>query len=41
MNPQVSEIMINAVLASVIISELIAPPLVKFALAKAGEGIKE
>ena len=36
-NPEVSAIMINAVLASVIINELIAPPLVKFALVRSGE----
>jgi Kef-type K+ transport system membrane component KefB len=41
MEPQVSEIMVNAVLGSVIINELIAPPFVKFALIRAGEGIKE
>ena len=39
MQPQVSVIMINAVLGSVIINELIAPPLVKFALMRAGEGV--
>jgi Kef-type K+ transport system membrane component KefB len=36
-NPEVSAIMVNAVLASVIINELIAPPLVKFALVRSGE----
>ncbi len=41
MQPQVSVIMINAVLGSVIINELIAPPLVKFALMRAGEGVEE
>lgn len=41
MQPQVSMIMINAVLGSIIINELIAPPMVKFALMKAGEGTKE
>jgi hypothetical protein len=41
MQSQVSSIMINAVLGSVIINELIAPPLVKFALMRAGEGLKE
>jgi len=41
MQPQFSEIMINAVLGSVIINELIAPPFVKFALMRAGEGVKE
>lgn len=35
------DIMINAVLGSVIINELIAPPLVKYALLKAGEVHKE
>lgn len=39
--PQVAEIMVNAVLGSVIINELIAPPLVKFALTRAGEAVKE
>ncbi len=41
MQPELFEIMINAVLGAVIISELVAPPLVKFALKQAGEGIKE
>ena len=41
MDPQVSEVMVNAVLGAVIISELIAPPFVKLALIRAGEGIKE
>jgi Kef-type K+ transport system membrane component KefB len=41
MESQISEIMINAVLGSVIINELIAPPFVKFALIRAGEGVKE
>lgn len=41
MEPRVAEIMVNAVLGAVIISELIAPPLVKFALTRAGEAIKE
>ncbi|HEC99302.1 MAG TPA: sodium:proton antiporter [Proteobacteria bacterium] len=40
-NPVMSEIMVNAVLGSVIINELIAPPLVKYALEKAGEDVKE
>jgi Kef-type K+ transport system membrane component KefB len=35
--PAISAIMINAVLASVIINELIAPPLTKYAIFKAGE----
>ncbi len=35
------DIMINAVLGSVIINELAAPPFVKYALLKAGEGHKE
>ena len=34
-------IMISAVLVSVIINELIAPPLIKYALFKAGEAFKE
>ncbi len=41
MGPQVGKIMVNAVLGSVIINELIAPPLVKFALKGAGEIIQE
>ncbi len=41
MGPQISEVMVNAVLGAVIINELIAPPFVKFALIRAGEGIKE
>ncbi|GAB6097703.1 cation:proton antiporter [Desulfatiferula olefinivorans] len=39
--PDVFEIMVNAILGSVIINELIAPPLVKYALTRAGEGVKE
>ncbi len=39
-NSAMSDIMVNAVLGSVIINELIAPPLVKYALEKAGEGAK-
>lgn len=35
------DIMINAVLGSVIINELAAPPFVRYALLKAGEGQKE
>jgi hypothetical protein len=35
--PSFGAIMINAVLASVIINELIAPPLAKYAIFKAGE----
>jgi len=41
MEPQVGKIMVNAVLGSVIINELIAPPLVKFALKGAGEIVQE
>ncbi|MEA3548364.1 MAG: cation:proton antiporter [Thermodesulfobacteriota bacterium] len=41
MEPQVGEIMVNAVLGSVIINELIAPPLVKFALKGADEIAQE
>jgi len=33
----VNEAVFNAVLASVILNELIAPPLVKYAIFKAGE----
>jgi NhaP-type Na+/H+ or K+/H+ antiporter len=40
-DPQIFEIMVNAVLGSVIINELIAPPFVKFALKGAGEAVKE
>ena len=40
-NSQVYEVMLNAVLASVIINELIAPPLVKYALVRAGEGTED
>jgi Kef-type K+ transport system membrane component KefB len=36
-----SEIMVNAVLGSVIINELIAPPFVRYALIKGGEGREE
>jgi hypothetical protein len=39
--PQVAEIMVNAVLGAVIISELIAPPLVVLALTRAGEVVRE
>ena len=35
--PLVASILVNAVIGSVIINELIAPPLVKYALLKAGE----
>jgi len=41
MKPAVFEILVNAVLGAVIINEIIAPPLVKFALNGAGEGVKE
>ena len=41
MEPQVGKIMVNAVLGSVIINELIAPPLVKFALKGADEIVQE
>lgn len=40
-DPLMYDIMINAVLGSVIINELAAPPLVKYILLKAGEGHKE
>jgi hypothetical protein len=33
--------MVNAILASVIINEIIAPPLSKFAIFKAGEAFKK
>ena len=37
----IESIMVNAVLASVIINEIIAPPLSKFAIFKAGEAFKK
>jgi NhaP-type Na+/H+ or K+/H+ antiporter len=40
-SPLVAEIMVNAVLGSIMISELIAPPLVKFIIIRSGEGVKE
>jgi Kef-type K+ transport system membrane component KefB len=40
-NPTISGAMINAVLGSVIINELIAPPFVKYVLQKSGECAKE
>jgi len=36
-DPNISELMVNAVLGSVIISELLAPPMVRYALIKSGE----
>jgi Kef-type K+ transport system membrane component KefB len=41
MMPQLFDVMVNAVLGSVIINELIAPPFVRYALKGANEGIKE
>lgn len=41
LRPELFEIAVNSVLGAVIISELVAPPLVKFALKQAGEGMKE
>lgn len=41
LRPELFEITVNAVLGAVIVSELVAPPLVKFALKRAGEGMKE
>ncbi len=41
MEREIFEIMANAVLGSVIINELVAPPFVKFALKSSGEGIKD
>jgi len=35
--PAFGAIMMNAILASVIINELVAPPLIKYAIFKAGE----
>ena len=37
----IESIMVNAILASVIINEIIAPPLSKFAIFKAGEAFKK
>jgi hypothetical protein len=39
-SPLVAEIMVNAVLGSIIINELIAPPLLKFIIIRSGEGAK-
>ena len=36
-SPPVASLLVNAVIGSVILNELIAPPLVKYALVKAGE----
>jgi Kef-type K+ transport system membrane component KefB len=41
LSPELGEILINGVLASVIINELISPPLVKYAIIKAGEAYRE
>ena len=41
MTPDMFEILVNAVLGAVIISEIVAPPFVKFALKRADEGVKE
>jgi len=40
-DPELSRLMVNAVLASVIFNELAAPPLIRYALARAGEIRKE
>lgn len=40
-DPQSYQLMLNAVLGSVIINELLAPPLVRYALLRAGEGTEE
>lgn len=40
-DPPIYQLMLNAVLGSVIINELIAPPLVRYALLRAGEGVEE
>ena len=37
---QISEVMVNAVLGSVIINELLAPFFVRFSLIKAGEAVQ-
>jgi Kef-type K+ transport system membrane component KefB len=37
-DPLLAEVLINAVLGSIIINEIVAPPLVKRAMVKAGEG---
>ena len=36
-DPKVAELLVNVILASVIVNELVSPALVKFALIKAGE----
>ncbi len=41
LSPQTYEVLLNAVLASVILNELIAPPIVKWALKRAGEAREE
>lgn len=41
LSPHFFELMINAVLGSVMLNELIAPPLVRYALLSAGEGVGE
>ncbi len=41
LSPEVAEILINGILASVIINELLSPPLVKYAIIKAGEAFRE
>jgi Kef-type K+ transport system membrane component KefB len=40
-DPQIYQLMLNAVLGSVIINELLAPPLVRYALLRSGEGLEE
>ena len=39
-SPVLGDILLNAVLASVIISEIVAPPLVKYGITKAGEAAR-
>lgn len=40
-DPQIYQLLLNAVLGAVIINELLAPPLVRYALLRAGEGVEE
>lgn len=40
-DPKIYQLMLNAVLGSVIINELLAPPFVRYALLRAGEGLEE
>ncbi len=40
-DPQIYQLLLNAVLGAVIINELLAPPLVRYALLRAGEGVEK